>query len=110
VYDLWLPKLYAEVKERVLASIERMKVQVVAMDGWKKCAAGGGTPLVNIMLLDPNGASVFWKVLNAAGQVKDHEWIVQLVQRVGKEVNEATAAAGIGSIMDNTSTNKKAQT
>jgi hypothetical protein len=61
-------------------------------------------------LLDPNGGSVFWKLVNAACQVKDHEWIVQLVQRVGEKVNEATAAACIVSIMDNTSTNKKAQT
>jgi hypothetical protein len=109
VYDLWLPKLYAEVNERVLASIKRMKMYVIGMDGWKKHAAGSGTPLVNIMLLDPNSGSVFWKVVNAAGQVKDHEWIVQLAQRVGEEVNEAKAAAWKGSIMDNTSTNKKAK-
>jgi hypothetical protein len=70
---------------------------------------GGDTPIVNIMLLDPNGGSVFWKVVNAAGQLMDHEWIVQLVRCVGSEVNEATAAACIGSIMDNTSTNKKTQ-
>jgi hypothetical protein len=109
VYDSWLPKLYAEVKERVLASIKRMKMCVNAMDGWMKRTAGGGTPFVNIMLLNPNGGSVFWNVVNAAGHFKDHEWIVRLVQRVGEEVNEATAAACIGSIMDNTSTNKKAQ-
>jgi hypothetical protein len=33
VYDVLLPKLYAEVKERVLASIKRMKMYVIAMDG-----------------------------------------------------------------------------
>jgi hypothetical protein len=56
VYKLWLPKLCAEVKERVLASIKRMKMYVIAMDGWKKRVAGGGTHLSTSCCLIPTAA------------------------------------------------------
>jgi hypothetical protein len=59
-YDQYLPRIY-ETVERALATVKAMKMYMIAIVGWKKRSAGKGSPLVNVLLLDPKGGSVFWK-------------------------------------------------
>jgi hypothetical protein len=70
-----LPQLYGECRERVISRLGPAKRVMVAMDGWKKGCAGGGSPLINILLLLPGGGSAFWDIINAAGQTKDSQYI-----------------------------------
>ena len=77
-----LEDAYNRVKARVdedLARVcteEALVYMALATDGWRKKAAGQGAPLTNVLLLMPNGGSIFLKVINTAGMRKNAQWVV----------------------------------
>ena len=50
---------------------------MIATDGWKRRIAAGGAPLMNVMLLFPDGGSSFFDVENVAGVTKDAAWVTE---------------------------------
>jgi roadblock/LC7 domain-containing protein len=61
--DTHIPKIYAELKEEIMAGVKDSdNMGAMAADGWKKKAAAQGTPLINVMLNPPAGGAIFLKV------------------------------------------------
>lgn len=55
-------------------------------DGWKKKFMEGGTPLVNVCLLLPDGGSVFHKAATVGGVSKDAKWIFEFHKELVEEL------------------------
>ena len=106
-----LEDAYNRVKARVdedLARVcteEALVYMALATDGWRKKAAGQGAPLTNVLLLMPNGGSIFLKVINTAGMRKNAQWVVDQHVDLAKEVTSGKPERLIGVLMDNTKTN-----
>jgi hypothetical protein len=109
IMERHLPQLYDECRERVISRLGSAQRVTMAMDGWKKGCAGGGSPLINILLLLPSGGSVFWDVINAAGHTKDSQYIKQCcVDLMGELRTSATGVHVLGFVMDSASANRSA--
>jgi hypothetical protein len=108
ITEQYLPELYNECRERVLSRLQAAKRDMVAMDGWKKGCAGGGSPLINILLLLPGGGSVFWDVINASGCTKDSQYIKRCCVEVMDELRTAADLNVLGFVMDSASANRSA--
>jgi Protein of unknown function (DUF 659)/hAT family C-terminal dimerisation region len=103
-----LDESYETVKRAVMQSLEDTKYAIVT-DGWSKRAAQRGTPLINVMVCPDDGPAVFWKVVNAAGQIKDAQYVFDLHKELRLEVDTALPNAQfVGYVMDSTATNRKA--
>ena len=59
---------------------------MLCSDGWKKKAAGLGTPLLNVIILKPNDGVIFWKAVNTAGKKKTGVAIKEMHLDMAKEV------------------------
>lgn len=106
-----LDREHARVSESVLAAVQALPLVQLATDGWKRRYAGGGTPLINVMALHPQGGSSFIKVATAAGAVKDSPWIAKEHLAWAKEVGgkeEGWEQRILGVVMDNTKANRGA--
>jgi hypothetical protein len=57
-----LEQLYSTALAETIKQIKIAGEFQVTMDGWKKRAAEHGTPLVTVVVLLPDGGSLFWKV------------------------------------------------
>jgi hypothetical protein len=57
-----LEHLYSTALAETIKQIKIAGEVQVTMDGWKKRAAEHGTPLVTVVVLLPDGGSLFWKV------------------------------------------------
>jgi hypothetical protein len=57
-----LDDAYNLAVDSVIQQFAKWSVICITMDGWKKRACEHGAPLVTIVLLLPDGASLFWKV------------------------------------------------
>jgi hypothetical protein len=108
IMEKHLPQLYGECRERVISRLGSVKRVMVAMDGWKKGCAGGGSPLINILMLLPSGGSVFWDVINAAGHTKDSQYIKRCCVDLMEELRTATGVNVLGFVMDSASANRSA--
>ena len=87
--DKLIPELYEEVKKQKMEHTNfdgDSVIGALSSDGWKKKAAGQGTPLINFNFLLPNGGSFFYKIVPARGVVKNAGWIVETTEAVIKEV------------------------
>ena len=108
-----LEDAYNRVKARVDEDLARVCTEealalvymALATDGWRKKAAGQGAPLTNVLLLMPNGGSIFLKVINTAGMRKNAQWVVDQHVDLAKEVTSGKPERLIGVLMDNTKTN-----
>jgi hypothetical protein len=102
-----LDDAYDTVKSSVMQSLEDTRYAIVT-DGWSKRAAQRGTPLINVMVCPDDGPAVFWKVVNAEGQIKDAQYVFELHKELRIEVETALPHAQfVGYIMDSTATNRK---
>ena len=86
--------------------VAKMPWICMATDCWKSRKAGS-VPLLNRILLDPAGGSVFRGVVSCEGVIKSSQWLAD------KHEEWLMAEAGteervLGLIMDNTSANRKA--
>lgn len=98
----------SEVKQSVLSDLEHCRYAIVT-DGCSKRAAQRGTPLINCIVCPDDGPAVFWRVHNAAGWIKDANYVYALHQCLRKEVKDALPNATLcGYVMDSTATNRKA--
>lgn len=61
----------------------------ICSDSWKRRAAGQGVPLSNVMVLLPDGGSVFHKVVDQSGECKNAEYIVKKHEEWANEVSIA---------------------
>ena len=109
----YLEAAYQLVKARVdkelhVAVGATALLMALATDGWRKRAAAQGAPLVNAMLLMPNGGSIFLKVLITAGMCKNAKWVVEQHVELAMEVTSGNPERLVGVIMDNTKTNLSA--
>ncbi|GFH10956.1 hypothetical protein HaLaN_06363 [Haematococcus lacustris] len=73
---------HREVKELTVKQLVRLLQDgfVICSDGWRYKFAGKGAPLVNFILLKPDGGVLFIKV--SSGKSKVNEAEAQLVQQV----------------------------
>jgi hypothetical protein len=77
-------------------------------DGWSKRAAQRGTQLIDVVACPDDGPTVFWKVVNVAGQIKDAQYAFELHEELCIEVKTALPHAQfVGYIIDSTATNRK---
>lgn len=74
-------------------------------DGWRRRAAVGGKPLLNFMALLATGRPIFLKVISAAGEVKDKEWIAARHLEIADEATGGQRNRVLGFVMDNTKAN-----
>jgi hypothetical protein len=96
------------VKSSVLKPLESTQYAIVT-DGWSKRAAQRGTPLINPMVCPDDGPAVFWKVMNAPGQIQDAQYVYDLYLELRLDVEKALPSAQfVGFVMDSTATNRKA--
>lgn len=72
-----LPAARKQVHEHVLESMKGKRYALVT-DGWSKKTAVRGEPLINVMCCPDTGPAVFIKIVNAAGEIKNIEWVYQL--------------------------------
>jgi hypothetical protein len=82
-----LDDVYDTVKSSVMQSLEDTRYAIVT-DGWSKRAAQRGT-LINVMVCPDDGPAVFWKVVNAEGQIKDAQYVFELHKELRIEVETA---------------------
>jgi hypothetical protein len=71
-----------------MQSLEDTRYAIVP-DGWSKRAAQRGTPLINVMVCPNDGPAVFWKVVNAEGQIKDAQYVFELHKELRIEIETA---------------------
>jgi hypothetical protein len=91
----------------VMQSLEDTQYAIVT-DGWSKCAPQRGTPVINVVVCPDDGPAVFWKVVNAEGQIKDAQYVFELHKELRIEVETALPHAQfLGYIMDSTAANRK---
>ena len=57
-----LDMAYDECKSAMFSKVARWSSVCVTMDGWKKRSCEQGEPLITVVLLLPDGSSLFWKV------------------------------------------------
>ncbi|KAJ9505608.1 hypothetical protein QJQ45_011235 [Haematococcus lacustris] len=87
---------------------------VICSDGWRYKYAANGTPLVNFILLKPDGGVLFIKVKDVSGKRKDAVAIKDIHLEVLEELRKELELQGgtemncLGFIMDNTAANMKA--
>jgi hypothetical protein len=66
-----LNQAYEETKAEVTKQLKEVRGMggwvMVATDSWKRRIAVGGAPLLNAMLLLPDGGSFFYDVINTEG-------------------------------------------
>jgi hypothetical protein len=60
---------------------------VIVTDGWRKRAAAQGTPLVNVVVLKPNGGALFLRIEDVSEQRKDAASIVEFHEKVMMEAS-----------------------
>jgi hypothetical protein len=65
------------VKARTMAVTAGGGKCMVATDAWKRRVAAGGAPLMNCMLLLPDGGSIFLEVKDCSGEKKDAAWVAE---------------------------------
>ncbi|KAJ9530856.1 hypothetical protein QJQ45_028822, partial [Haematococcus lacustris] len=68
-----LEDLHREVKELTVKQLVKLLQDgfVICSDGWRYKFAGKGAPLVNFILLKPDGGVLFIKVVDVSGKRKD---------------------------------------
>jgi hypothetical protein len=102
-----LDEAYNTVKSSVLKSPDGTRYAIVT-DGWSKRAAQCGNALINAMVCPDDGPVVFWKVVNASGQIKDAEYVYVLHFKLRLDVEKALPSAHfVGFVMDSTASNRK---
>ena len=80
---------------------------MLCSDGWKKKAAGQGTPLLNVVILKPNGGVICWKAVNTAGEKNTGVAIKEMHLDMAKDSLEVTKNdldKILGVVMDNPTT------
>ncbi|KAJ9512348.1 hypothetical protein QJQ45_012875 [Haematococcus lacustris] len=108
-----LDELYKEVKQATMKELRELVEEgfMIVSDGWKSKFAGCGTPLVNFLVLKPDGGVLFLRVVDVSGKRKDAEAIMDLHLEVVEELRKELAVEKVtclGFIMDNTAPNLKA--
>ncbi|KAJ9531853.1 hypothetical protein QJQ45_022037 [Haematococcus lacustris] len=108
-----LDELYKEVKQATMKELRELVEEgfMIVSDGWKSIFAGCGTPLVNFLVLKPDGGVLFLRVVDVSGKRKDAEAIMDLHLEVVEELRKELAVEKVtclGFIMDNTAPNLKA--
>ncbi|KAJ9509715.1 hypothetical protein QJQ45_011288 [Haematococcus lacustris] len=108
-----LDELYKEVKQATMKELRELVEEgfMIVSDGWKSKFAGCGTPLVNFLVLKPDGGVLFLRVVDVSGKRKDAEAIMDLHLEVVEELRKELAVekvTSLGFIMDNTAPNLKA--
>jgi hypothetical protein len=93
---------YERVKTGVDKQISSLPMLQLATDGWRRGHCADGVPLINIMVLKPNGSSNFVKVESARGVCKDADWIAEQHLRWAEEVTDGQLDRMLGMVMDNT--------
>ncbi|KAJ9511011.1 hypothetical protein QJQ45_002810 [Haematococcus lacustris] len=108
-----LDELYKEVKQATMKELRELVEGgfMIVSDGWKSKFAGCGTPLVNFLVLKPDGGVLFLRVVDVSGKRKDAEAIMDLHLEVVEELRKELAVEKVtclSFIMDNTAPNLKA--
>lgn len=62
-----LDKAYNDVQATVAPQVKATTFFQISTDGWKKKACEGGVPLINCMMLKPQGGALFIEAFRAAG-------------------------------------------
>jgi hypothetical protein len=58
----WLDAAYDWAVDKAINQVRNWAYVCVTMDGWKKKAREQTSPLITIIILHPEGSSLFWKV------------------------------------------------
>jgi hypothetical protein len=96
---------YDAVRAVDVNRLAQQKLIQLSSDGWRRRAAVRGVPLINFMALMPVGAPIFCKVVSAAGEVKDKNWIAALHLEIAAEITGGKLERVLGFVMDNTKAN-----
>ncbi|KAJ9525779.1 hypothetical protein QJQ45_003396 [Haematococcus lacustris] len=84
---------------------------VIVSDGWKNKFAGRGSPLINFLVLKPDGGMLFLRVVDVSGKRKDALAIMELHMEILHDLRkdlDMDSVMCVGFIMDNTSANLSA--
>jgi hypothetical protein len=100
-----LEEEFNAVRAMDLDRLAQAKFIQISSDGWRRKAAVGGQPLINFVALLATGKPIFWKVLSAAGEVKDQHWIAARHLEVALEITGGDLSRVVGFNMDNTKAN-----
>ncbi|KAJ9534603.1 hypothetical protein QJQ45_002889 [Haematococcus lacustris] len=79
---------------------------VIVSDGWKNKFAGRGSPLINFLVLKPDGGMLFLRVVDVSGKRKDALAIMELHMEILHDLRkdlDMDSVMCVGFIMDNTS-------
>lgn len=76
----------AAVRMETEAAISSARFLTITTDGWKRKFAEQGVPLINVMVLLPDGGSKFIKIVTAAGVRKTATWVYKLHKDLVSEV------------------------
>lgn len=106
-----LPQCYDLKRGEMLLELSTHRgTYQIATDGWKRKAAEKGAPLINFVILLPDGRSKMWTVISAEGEKKDAAWIAKTCTEVYRNIQKHMGPGAVctGFIMDNTKANLKA--
>ncbi|KAJ9510441.1 hypothetical protein QJQ45_015918 [Haematococcus lacustris] len=84
---------------------------IIISDGWKNKFAGRGSPLINFLVLKPDGGMLFLRVVDVSGKRKDALAIMELHMEILNDLRkdlDVDSVVCVGFIMDNTSANLSA--
>jgi hypothetical protein len=100
-----LDEEYERVLKLMVAMLDGVKWVAICTDGWKKKHAGGGVPMVNIVVLLPHKGSIFFKVKYGGDCKKDTDSVVDFHEKAKTEVEAFFNVKVTGFVMDNTAAN-----
>jgi hypothetical protein len=99
-----------KVKDSIFQPISGERYAIVT-DGWSKCTAVHGAPLINVNMCPQDAPAIFWRVDDASSRIKDKDNVSQLHPQLQEEIEQAVPDAYfIGYVMDSTVTNVGAMT
>ena len=85
----------AAVRRETEAALSNARFLTITTDGWKRKFAEHGVPLINVMVLLPDGGSKFIKIVTAAGVRKTMAWVFKLHKDLVSEVGGLWRVGGI---------------
>jgi hypothetical protein len=103
-----LDKTFAKVQQSTDTTLASTELINLATDGWKRQAAAHGAPLINSMVLLPEGGSRFMGVEDTTGKKKDAPFLAELHCTLLDRASGGDSERQNSLVMDNTKANRTA--
>jgi Protein of unknown function (DUF 659) len=103
-----LDKVYKQQQQQLTSTLEASPLINLATDGWKSKSAGGGAPLLNCMVLQQEGGSRFFDVVDTSGNKKDAAYLATLHLDLLDRASGGNQERQNSLVMDNTKANRAA--